>query len=77
MDRPGKACPVTDPAYHMPNIPRDEAHVYANQGSSMVAHHKSPTDVIGAGMGWILANSISKAQFAMQHQHNVSRLHKQ
>ena len=46
----------------MPNILRDEAHMYANQGTSMVAQHKSLLDVTGAGIGWIIANSTRKAK---------------
>ena len=67
VDHPGNACPVANPEYHMPNIPCDEAHMYPNQGSSMIAQHKSLPDGTDAGMGWILANIIIKAQFVMQH----------
>ena len=66
VDHPGNTCPLSNPEYHMPNIPRDEAHMYDNQGSIMVAHHKSLTDITGAGMGWILDNSISKAKLLIQ-----------
>ena len=37
VDHPGNAFPVANPEYHMPNIPRDEAHMYPNQGESMIA----------------------------------------
>ena len=52
----------------MPNIKRDEAHLYAHQGASMVAQHKSLANGEGCGMGWIMANSVSKAQFVMDRQ---------
>ena len=59
----------------MSNIPRDEAHMYDNQEASMVAQHKSLPDGTGAGMGRILANSISKAKFAMQRQQEFAKQH--
>ena len=62
VDHPDNACPVADPVYNMPNIPSDKAHMYANQVAGMVAQHKSLLDGTGAGMGWILTNSIIKAQ---------------
>ena len=65
MYHPVNTCPVADIEYHMSNIPRDEAHMYDNQGSIMGDKHKSLTDETGAGMAWILANSISKSQFVM------------
>ena len=77
VDRPGNACPVANTAYYMPKILRDEAHMYANQGASMVAHHKSLTDGTGAGIGCILANSISNAHFLMQRQQEFVKLHQQ
>ena len=52
----------------MPSIKRDEAHLFAHQGASMVAQHKSLANGTGCGMGWIMANSISKAQFVMDRQ---------
>ena len=33
----GNACPLADTEYNMPNIPRAEAHMYANQVASMAA----------------------------------------
>ena len=62
VDHPGNACPVSNPVYHMTNILCDGAHMYANQRANIVAQHKSLLDGTGAGMVWILANSISKAQ---------------
>ena len=76
MDHPGNICPVADPAYHMPNLLHDKADMYANQGASMVAQNKSLPDGTGASMGWIIANSISKAQFLMQRHKELTRLHK-
>ena len=61
VNHPGTPCPVDNPTYHMPNITRNESHMYANQGEIMVAQNKSLSDGTVAGMGWILANSISKA----------------
>ena len=46
----GTACALANPTYHMPNIPRDKAHMYANQGASMVAQQKSLPYGKGAGM---------------------------
>ena len=47
----------------MSNILRDKKHMYSNQGASIVAYHKSLLDETGAGMGWIIANSISKEKY--------------
>ena len=77
VDNPGNICPVADPAYHMTNISRDKAHMYANQGAIMLAQQKSLPDGIGYGMGWILDNSIRKAKFVMQRQQEFARLHQQ
>ena len=49
----------------MPNIKRNEAHLYAHQGASMVAQHKSLENGEGCGMEWMMANSVLKAQFVM------------
>ena len=61
----------------MTNIPHDKAHIYANQGASMVTQHKSLPYGTGAGMGWVLVNRISKAQFVMQHQQEFTNQHQQ
>ena len=61
----------------MTNIPSDKSHMYANQGSSMVLQHKSLPDGTGSGMGWILANKISKSKFVMQHQEDFLKQHQQ
>jgi len=34
----------------------------------MKAQHKTLPDGTGAGQGWILAQSVTKAQWTMQHQ---------
>ena len=60
VDHTGNAFTVANTAYHTTNIPRDEAHMYANQGKIMVAQHKSLPDGTGSVMGWILSNRISK-----------------
>ena len=75
VDRPGNACPVADTTSHIPNIPTDEAHIYANQGAIMVAQKKSLLDGTGAVMEWILTNNISKAQFLMQRQQEFAKKH--
>ena len=77
VDHTGNACSVANSTYHMPDIQHDEENMYANQGASMVAHHKSLTDGTGAGIGCILANSISKAHFLMQRQQEFVKLHQQ
>ena len=61
----------------MPNIPHEEAHIYANQGSIMVTQHRSLPDGTGVSMGYILSNSISKAHFLIQIQKEFARLHQQ
>ena len=75
VDHPGKTCPVSDAAYNMNNIPRDEAHMYANQGAMMVAQQKYFTDGTSATMGCIIANSIRKVQFVMQRHQEFTRNH--
>ena len=75
VDHPGNACPVSDTIYHMSKILHDEEHIYDNQGASTLAHKKSLPDGTCAGMGWIIANSISKAQFVMQRQQDFAKIH--
>ena len=77
VDHPGNICPVGDPEYNMPNILCDKSHMYANQGASMLAQHKSLLNGRGAGIGWILSNSISKAKFVIQCHQEFVRLHQQ
>ena len=40
VDNPVTTCPVADPTYHMLRIPREEEHMYANQGAIMAAQKK-------------------------------------
>ena len=77
VDHPGNTCPVSYPAYNIPNIPFDKAHMYDNQGASMLAQQKSLTDGTGASMGWILTNSTRKEKFLMQIQQEFAKLHQQ
>ena len=66
IDHPRNTFPVSDPSYHMSNIPRDDVHMYNNQGEIIVQQHKSLPDGTGSGMGYIIVNIISKAQFVMK-----------
>jgi len=50
-------------AWHQPNVMRKNAHEY--EGASMKAQHKMPADSTGAGMAWILAQGVTKAQYVM------------
>jgi hypothetical protein len=75
VDHPGTQCNHTNGGFHMPNIKRNEAHLYATQGASMVAQHKSLATGEGCGMGWIMANSVSKAQFVMERQQQFRQQH--
>jgi hypothetical protein len=68
VDHEGHQCPFGIQGQHMPNVKRNEAHLYANQGASMKGQHKTLPDGTGAGQGWILAQSVTKAQWTMQHQ---------
>jgi len=68
VDHEGHQCPYGIQGHHMPQVKRGEAHLYANQGASMKAQHKTLPDGTGAGQGWILAQSVTKAQWTMQHQ---------
>ena len=75
LNHPSKTSSVANSSYHIPNILRDEAHVYANQGESMVAQYTSLTYGKGAVMVFIIANRIRKAQFVMQNQQGFLRIH--
>eukprot|EP00804_Cyclotella_cryptica_P030999 CCRYP_013582-RA/>CCRYP_013582-RA protein AED:0.56 eAED:0.40 QI:0/-1/0/1/-1/1/1/0/562 len=68
VDHEGHQCPVGVPGHHMPQVKRNEAHLYANQGACMKGQHKTLPDGTGAGQGWILAQSVTKAQWTMQQQ---------
>ena len=48
---------------HIPNVPRDEAHIVA--GASMKAQHKTLPDGTGSGNGWILAQQLRRVNWVM------------
>jgi hypothetical protein len=48
---------------HIPTVRREDAHTI--WGASMKAQHKTLPDGTGAGMGWILAQNLRKANFVM------------
>jgi hypothetical protein len=48
---------------HIPAVKREDAHTI--WGASMKAQHKTLPDGTGAGMGWILAQNLRKANFVM------------
>ena len=52
----------------MPGVKREEAHLYADRGACMKGQHKTLPDGTGAGHGWVLAQSVTKAQWTMQNQ---------
>jgi hypothetical protein len=54
--------------HHMPHVKRGDDHLYADGGACMKGQHKTLHDGTGAGQGWVLAQSITKAQWNMQHQ---------
>jgi len=39
----------------------------------MLAHHKSLANGEGCGMGWMMANAVSKAQFVMDRQQQIRK----
>jgi hypothetical protein len=52
----------------MSHIKRNEAQLYADRGACMKAQHKTLPDGTGAGQGWVLAQSVAKAQWTVQQQ---------
>jgi hypothetical protein len=48
---------------HIPTVKRADAHTI--WGASMKAQHKTLPDGTGAGMGWILAQNLRKANFVI------------
>ena len=62
VDHNGWQCPWPKEG-HIPDVHRDVAHEVP--GACMVAQHKTLPDGTGAGKGWILAQSITKAQYVM------------
>ena len=73
VDHPGTHCPFTEGNFHLPNVKRDEAHLYSHQGACMVAQHKSLSNGEGCGVAWMMANAVSKAQFVMDRQHAIKK----
>jgi hypothetical protein len=75
VDHDGFACHIGIAGCHIPNVKRDKAHMCP--GASMKAQHKMLPDGTGQGKGWLLAPSITKAQFTMnkqqEHHHNQQR----
>lgn len=68
VDHEGNQCPYGVQGHHMPYVKRNEAHMYADRGASMRGQHKTLPDGTGAGQGWILAQSVTKAQWTMNQQ---------
>jgi hypothetical protein len=62
VDHMGFQCP-TPRNDHIPTVKREDAHTI--WGASMKAQHKTLPDGTGAGMGWILAQNLRKANFVM------------
>jgi hypothetical protein len=62
VDHPGFQCP-NPRSNHIPTVKREDAHTI--WGASMKAQHKTLPDGTGAGMGWILAQNLRKANFVM------------
>ena len=73
VDHPGTHCQSTNGNYHIPNVKREEAHMYSHQGACMVAQHKSLTNGEGCGVAWMMANAVTKAQFVMDRQHAIRK----
>jgi hypothetical protein len=62
VDHQGFQCPAPRND-HIPTVNRGDAHTI--WGASMKAQHKTLPDGTGAGMGWILAQNLRKANFVM------------
>jgi hypothetical protein len=62
VDHQGFQCPMPRND-HIPTVRREDAHTI--WGASMKAQHKTLPDGTGAGMGWILAQNLRKANFVM------------
>ena len=65
MDHDGYNCPNPKQG-HIPNVPRDEAHLVPN--AKMKAQHKVLPDGTGAGKGWLLAQAANKGFYTMAQQ---------
>ena len=48
---------------HIPNVPRDQAHTVWR--ACIKGQHKTLPNGTGAGMGWILANKLQKANYVI------------
>ncbi len=74
VDHNGYNCP--DPkGYHIPNVKRDVTHEVPR--TCMCVQHKVLPDGIGAGKGWILAQSIMKAKYVMNDNQQWSQQNQQ
>ena len=65
VDHPGHLCQHAK-AGHIPNIPRDEAHLCPR--ASMKGQHKVLPDGTGAGKGWIMLQQQNKGLYTMAQQ---------
>ena len=63
MDHDGYGCP-NPKVHHVPSVTRAMAHTVPR--ASMKAQHKTLPDGTGAGMGWILSESINKATYVRE-----------
>ena len=68
VDHEGHQCPYGIQGHHMPQVKRHNAHLFADRGACMRGQHKTLPDGSGAGQGWVLAQSVTKAQWTMQQQ---------
>jgi hypothetical protein len=62
VDHQGFQCPAPR-NNHIPTVNRADAHTI--WGASLKAQHRTLPDGTGAGMGWILAQNLRKANFIM------------
>ena len=68
VDHDGWECP-----YHPTwDVKRHEAHLV--EGASVKAQHKTLANGTDAGVAWLLANSISQAQWVMEQRREFGRL---
>jgi hypothetical protein len=75
VDHQGFQCPAPR-SDHIPTVKREDAHTI--WGASMKAQHKTLPDGTGAGMGWILAQNLRKANFVMdKRQENAQQWRRQ
>ena len=63
----GYRCPPScQKQIHLPNVKRDEAHMY--KGACMRAQQKTLPDGTGAGRGWIITKQMEKGRFVLDKQ---------